>query len=131
MSATLRISDFAENKQLFSSPPPVINVSARQHPVTIHFNRRTPSDYITETVKKVSKIHSRLPPGHILVFLTGQNEIMGVCKKLEAKHSKKALEERKRRRVTQERRDDFQNANEPPIVVPAQGKPLTYAQAVH
>lgn len=94
MSATLRVSDFAENTTLFSSPPPIINVQARQHPVTVHFSRRTSPDYIKEAIKKASKIHARLPPGGILVFLTGQNEITGVCKKLESRYGKKALEER-------------------------------------
>ncbi|KAF5369365.1 hypothetical protein D9758_002690 [Tetrapyrgos nigripes] len=98
MSATLRVSDFASNTALFSAPPPVINVAARQHPVTVHFNRRTNPDYISEAIKKTCKIHSRLPPGGILVFLTGQNEILGVCRKLEARFGKKALEERKKRR---------------------------------
>ncbi|KAG1852016.1 P-loop containing nucleoside triphosphate hydrolase protein [Suillus tomentosus] len=98
MSATLRVGDFAENQTLFSSPPPVVNVDARQHPVTIHFNRRTSTDYVREAVKKAAKIHARLPPGGILIFLTGQNEIQGVCKKLEARYGRKALEARKKRR---------------------------------
>ncbi|KAJ3895464.1 P-loop containing nucleoside triphosphate hydrolase protein [Lentinula edodes] len=98
MSATLRVSDFASNKSLFSTPPPVINVAARQHPVTVHFNRRTVSDYVTEAIKKTTKIHTRLPPGGILIFLTGQNEIQGVCRKLEARFGKKAIEQRRRRR---------------------------------
>lgn len=98
MSATLRVGDFAENKTLFSSPPPVIHIAARQHPVTIHFNRRTASDYVTEAIKKTTKIHTRLPPGGILVFLTGQNEIMGVCRKLEAMFGKRSIDERKKRR---------------------------------
>src|SRR3984957_15803777 len=96
MSATLRISDFSENRTLFSSAPPVINVPARQHPVTIHFSRRTASDYVTEAVKKVTKIHARLPPGGILVFMTGQSEITGVCRKLEARFGQKALGDKKR-----------------------------------
>jgi ATP-dependent RNA helicase DHX37/DHR1 len=33
MSATLRVTDFTENAPLFPIPPPVIEVSARQHPV--------------------------------------------------------------------------------------------------
>ncbi|KAG6830018.1 hypothetical protein H0H92_002546 [Tricholoma furcatifolium] len=98
MSATLRVSDFAENRTLFPSPPPVINVAARQHPVTIHFSRRTAPDYVTEAIKKTTKIHTRLPPGGILVFLTGQNEITGVCRKLEAKFGAKAIEARRKRR---------------------------------
>jgi len=40
MSATLRTSDFTENKKLFAEPPPVLSVPARQFPVTIHFSRR-------------------------------------------------------------------------------------------
>ena len=98
MSATLRVSDFAENKTLFMSPPPIINVPARQHPVTVHFSRRTNSDYISEAIKKASKIHARLPPGGILIFLTGQNEITGVCRKLEGRYGKGALEVRRKSR---------------------------------
>ncbi|KAJ7600578.1 P-loop containing nucleoside triphosphate hydrolase protein [Mycena floridula] len=94
MSATLRVADFAENRTLFSTPPPVINVAARQYPVTVHFSRRTSSDYVTEAIKKTAKIHTRLPPGGILIFLTGQNEITGVCRKLEAKFGAKAQQQR-------------------------------------
>jgi ATP-dependent RNA helicase DHX37/DHR1 len=83
MSATLRVADFAENATLFPTPPPVLHIGARQHPVTIHFSRRTSSDYVGEAFKKVCKIHARLPPGAILVFLTGQSEIMGMCRKIE------------------------------------------------
>ena len=36
MSATLRVSDFSENPALFKTPPPIINVQARQYPVSIH-----------------------------------------------------------------------------------------------
>lgn len=81
----------AENKTLFSIPPPTINVPGRQHPVTIHFSRRTKPDYVAESTRKAIKIHNRLPPGGILIFLTGQNEITGVCRKLEAKFGPKVL----------------------------------------
>lgn len=94
MSATLRISDFTSNSTLFRTSPPVINITARQHPVTIHFSRRTTGDYVTEAVRKTVKIHARLPPGGILVFLTGQNEIKGVCRKLEAWFGRKAIREK-------------------------------------
>ncbi|CUM49862.1 uncharacterized protein AC631_02660 [Debaryomyces fabryi] len=82
MSATLRVSDFSENKLLFKTPPTILKISARQHPVSVHFNRRTNFDYMEEAFKKVCKIHRKLPPGGILVFLTGQNEITSVVKKL-------------------------------------------------
>ncbi|GET03929.1 P-loop containing nucleoside triphosphate hydrolase protein [Rhizophagus clarus] len=86
MSATLRVSDFIQNKNLFDITPPVINVNTRQFPVSIHFNKRTPnSDYVSEAFKKVCKIHTKLPHGGILVFLSGQNEIILLCKKLRKK----------------------------------------------
>lgn len=46
MSATLRLEDFTENRRLFKIAPPVINVEARQFPVTVHFNRNTNEDYL-------------------------------------------------------------------------------------
>lgn len=82
MSATLRVSDFSENSTLFPIPPPILNVSARQFPVSIHFNRKTAFNYIEEAFKKTCKIHRRLPPGAILVFLTGQQEITQMVKRL-------------------------------------------------
>ncbi|GLB38537.1 putative helicase associated domain (HA2) Add an annotation [Lyophyllum shimeji] len=123
MSATLRVSDFAENRTLFSSPPPVINVAARQHPVTIHFSRRTASDYVTEAIKKTTKIHTRLPPGGILIFLTGQNEIQGVCRKLEAKFGQKAVEAKRKRRGLAAKSSDTDQENhvaQTGNIVPAQ-----------
>ena len=48
MSATLRVDDFAGNPRLFSPPPPVVNVKARQYPVTTHFSKRTElEDYVS------------------------------------------------------------------------------------
>jgi HrpA-like RNA helicase len=104
MSATLRVTDFTLNTTLFPSPPPVIEITTRQHPVTVHFNRRTTNDYLGEAYKKVAKIHARLPPGGILVFLTGQGEIQGLCRKLEKKFGKKAIEERNKRREKEKER---------------------------
>ncbi|KAG8891662.1 putative ATP-dependent RNA helicase DHR1, partial [Tulasnella sp. 408] len=92
MSATLRVTDFTENTTLFSTPPPIISVEGRQHPVSVHFNRRTTHDYVNEAVKKASKIHARLPAGGILIFLTGQNEVHDLCRKLEKKYGKAVIE---------------------------------------
>lgn len=82
MSATLRVTDFSENSTLFSTAPPILNVSARQFPVSVHFNRKTAFNYAEEAFKKTCKIHSRLPPGAILVFMTGQQEITHMVKRL-------------------------------------------------
>ncbi|XP_058790532.1 probable ATP-dependent RNA helicase kurz [Phymastichus coffea] len=82
MSATLRVEDFINNPRLFKVKPPVINVDSRQFPVTIHFNRRTDEDYVKEAFRKTVKIHTQLPDGGILVFLTGQREVNTVVKRL-------------------------------------------------
>ncbi len=83
MSATLRISDFLENPNLFRrGAPPLIQAEGRQYPVTIHFTRRTQRDYVEEVFMKISKGHKKLPPGGMLVFLTGQNEITTLLRRL-------------------------------------------------
>ncbi|BGP29302.1 putative ATP-dependent RNA helicase DHR1 [Rhodotorula toruloides] len=97
MSATLRVADFAENPTLFAQPPPVLHITARQHPVTLHFARRTAHDYLEQAYKKVARIHARLPPGGVLVFCTGQNEIVSLVKRLEKKFGPKAVQARKER----------------------------------
>ncbi|KAJ5107727.1 ATP-dependent RNA helicase DHR1 [Penicillium angulare] len=83
MSATLRISDFTENRGLFrQGPPPLVQAEGRQYPVTVHFARRTHRDYVEEAFRKVSRGHRKLPSGGMLVFLTGQNEIRQLSKRL-------------------------------------------------
>lgn len=83
MSATLRISDYCDNKALFRrGPPPVVQAEGRQYPVTIHFARKTQREYGEEVFHKVSKGHKKLPPGGMLVFMTGQNEITTLVKRL-------------------------------------------------
>ena len=51
--------------------------------MTIHFNKRTPDDYLTETFRKICKVHRKLPSGGILVFVTGKQEVHTLCKKLQ------------------------------------------------
>lgn len=83
MSATLRVSDFIENPNLFKNgTPPVVQAEGRQFPVTVHFARRTQRDYVDEVFHKVSRGHKKLPPGGMLVFLTGQNEITALARRL-------------------------------------------------
>ncbi|XP_043708832.1 ATP-dependent RNA helicase DEAH13-like [Telopea speciosissima] len=83
MSATLRVEDFVSERRLFNENPPVIEVPTRQFPVTVHFSKRTEIvDYMGQAYKKVLSIHKRLPPGGILVFVTGQREVEYLCRKL-------------------------------------------------
>ncbi|CAF3441010.1 unnamed protein product [Rotaria socialis] len=85
MSATMRIEEFVSNRHLFKLKPKIINIDARQFPVTIHFNKKTPKNYINEAFKKVCKIHRQLPSGGILVFVTGQQEVQTLCHQLRKK----------------------------------------------
>lgn len=83
MSATLRCSDFSENRVLFPKPPPLIHIPARQFPVTVHFARKTELvSYAKAAVAKAAQVHRRLPPGGVLVFLTGQREVEWAAAKL-------------------------------------------------
>ena len=85
MSATLRLPDLIANSKLFPEPPPVVDVEGRQHPVTLHFARRTQRDYLDQAYKKIIKGHDNLPPGGMLVFLTGQDDIKQLQRRLEEK----------------------------------------------
>ncbi|KAI9677684.1 MAG: putative ATP-dependent RNA helicase DHR1 [Caeruleum heppii] len=82
MSATLRVTDFTGNARLFQPVPPVVQAEGRQYPVTVHWARKTIPDYLEEAYRKISKAHRRLPPGGILFFLTGQNEITHLSRRL-------------------------------------------------
>ena len=83
MSATLEVEEIARNETLFRAKrPPLVDIEGRQFPVTIHFARRTERDYVEEAFKKVSRGHKKLPPGGMLVFMTGQIEILSLCKRL-------------------------------------------------
>ena len=85
MSATLKVEDF-KNPVLFPTTPPVIHVQARMYPVGVHFAKKTEmDDYVGAAYKKIVQIHKRLPDGGILVFLTGQQEIETLCRKLNSK----------------------------------------------
>lgn len=83
MSATLRIADFTKNKTLFrGETPPVLEAEGKSHDVTVHFSRKTQRDYVDDVYQKVGRGHRKLPPGAMLVFLTGQNEISHVERRL-------------------------------------------------
>lgn len=83
MSATLRVEDFTSNRRMFPVDVPVIKVPARQFPVSVHFSAKTELlDYVGRAEKKVCAIHRKLPPGGILVFVTGQREVEYLCRKL-------------------------------------------------
>ena len=84
MSATLRAKDFTQNTRLFKSVPPRITVEGRQFDTRVVFERKTPDDdtYVVAALKKAAMIHTDQPEGGILVFLTGQQEVNQVVRRL-------------------------------------------------
>jgi len=81
MSATMRVDEFLESN-VFNPKPAFIKVEARRFPVTVHHLKRTEMDYLDQAFKMTCKIHRKLPPGDVLVFLTGKQEILKLCEKL-------------------------------------------------
>ncbi|TKR76831.1 hypothetical protein L596_017911 [Steinernema carpocapsae] len=66
--------------------PKIIKVESRQFPVTIHFEKRTPENYLIAAYKKVCKIHENLPSGAILVFVSGQLEVKQLINQLKSRY---------------------------------------------
>ena len=89
MSATLRVDSFADNARLFPQRPPILRIGSRQYPVTIHFSKETPENYIQAAFSRVCRIHRTKPAGGILVFVTGRNDVVTLCRKLKRTFSGK------------------------------------------
>ncbi|GAA6005855.1 uncharacterized protein JCM10292_004661 [Rhodotorula paludigena] len=80
MSATIdakRFSDFFNNA-------PVLYVQGRQHKVAMHYATEPQPDFCDAALKTVFQIHNKLPPGDILVFLPGQDEIDSLASSINA-----------------------------------------------
>lgn len=90
MSATLRTEDFLQPQLFPSKLPPIIKVESRTFPITVHFNKRTElnhqakgaNGYLEQCYRKILAMHRKLPPGGILVFVTGKREILSLCRRV-------------------------------------------------
>ncbi|WIA21043.1 hypothetical protein OEZ85_005370 [Tetradesmus obliquus] len=74
-SATLDSAKFAS----FFGNAPVFNIPGRTFPVDVLWSRTPQEDYVEAAVKQALAIHLRDPPGDILIFMTGQEEIEATC----------------------------------------------------
>ncbi|CAL8079655.1 unnamed protein product [Calicophoron daubneyi] len=70
-SATLDAEKFAK----FFDDAPVFRIPGRRYPVDIYYTKAPEADYVEAAVVSVLQIHVTQPPGDVLVFLTGQEEI--------------------------------------------------------
>ncbi|GJY40533.1 probable pre-mRNA-splicing factor ATP-dependent RNA helicase DEAH2 isoform X1 [Tanacetum coccineum] len=78
MSATLE----AEKFQGYFFGAPLMKVPGRLHPVEIFYTQEPERDYLEAAIRTVVQIHMDEPPGDILVFLTGEEEIEDACRKI-------------------------------------------------
>ncbi|KKY13718.1 putative atp-dependent rna helicase dhx8 [Phaeomoniella chlamydospora] len=74
-SATLDADKFSE----YFNQCPIFSIPGRTFPVEIMYSREPESDYLDAALTTVMQIHLTEPPGDILVFLTGQEEIDTSC----------------------------------------------------
>lgn len=74
-SATLESVKFSE--YFFGSP--IFTIPGRMFPVEILYTKEPETDYLDASLITVMQIHLTEPPGDILVFLTGQEEIDTAC----------------------------------------------------
>lgn len=77
-SATLASEKFSE--YFFGAP--IFTIPGRTFPVEILYSRDPESDYLDAALITVMQIHLTEPPGDILLFLTGQEEIDTSCELL-------------------------------------------------
>lgn len=77
-SATLDAVKFSE----YFIQAPIFTIPGRTFPVEILYTREPETDYLDAALITVMQIHLSEPPGDILVFLTGQEEIDTACELL-------------------------------------------------
>lgn len=74
-SATLNATKFSS----FFGSVPIFHIPGRTFPVNILYSKTPCEDYVEAAVKQAMAIHITSPPGDILIFMTGQDEIEATC----------------------------------------------------
>ncbi|XP_020597248.1 pre-mRNA-splicing factor ATP-dependent RNA helicase DEAH7-like, partial [Phalaenopsis equestris] len=74
-SATLNAQKFSN----FFGSVPIFHIPGRTFPVNILYSKTPCEDYVEAAVKQAMTIHIASPPGDILIFMTGQDEIEATC----------------------------------------------------
>ncbi|KAG6850177.1 hypothetical protein H0H93_016857 [Arthromyces matolae] len=74
-SATMNADKFSS----FYGNAPTYTIPGRTFPVDIFHSKSPCEDYVDSSVKQILQIHLSFPPGDILVFMTGQEDIEITC----------------------------------------------------
>lgn len=69
----------AEKFSAYFNECPILSIPGRTFPVEILYSREPESDYLDAALTTVMQIHLTEPPGDILLFLTGKEEIDTSC----------------------------------------------------
>ena len=69
----------AEKFSAYFNNCPIFSIPGRTYPVEVMYSREPESDYLDAALVTVMQIHLTEPPGDILLFLTGQEEIDTSC----------------------------------------------------
>lgn len=74
-SATMNAEKFSR----FFDDAPDFTIPGRTFPVDILFSKTPCEDYVDSAIKQALQIHLASPPGDILIFMTGQEDIEVTC----------------------------------------------------
>lgn len=74
-SATLDAVKFSQ----YFFEAPIFTIPGRTFPVEVLYTKEPETDYLDASLITIMQIHLREPPGDILLFLTGQEEIDTAC----------------------------------------------------
>ncbi|KAK6166438.1 hypothetical protein SNE40_023128 [Patella caerulea] len=74
-SATLDAVKFSQ----YFFEAPIFTIPGRTYPVEVLYTKESETDYLDASLITVMQIHLTEPPGDILLFLTGQEEIDSAC----------------------------------------------------
>ncbi|KAI9189080.1 hypothetical protein H9P43_000508 [Blastocladiella emersonii ATCC 22665] len=73
----------AEKFSRFFGNVPTFDIPGRTFPVDVRFSKSPCEDFVEAAIKQALNIHLTHPPGDILIFMTGQEDIETTCAVLE------------------------------------------------
>lgn len=81
----------------FYDDAPCFTIPGRTFPVDVLFSKTPCEDYVDAAVKQALQIHISHPPGDVLIFMTGQEDIEVTCDVIKGACSLSRLHPRKTR----------------------------------
>jgi len=76
---TPRLAHACAQFSRFYDDAPCYTIPGRTFPVDVLFSKTPCEDYVDSAVKQALQIHISHPPGDVLIFMTGQEDIECTC----------------------------------------------------